>query len=74
MFLAAAPHAALDSSAPFPPPGLDDNSAAASEARLLEASQGDTISGRVSRAEAAAVIAAALDNPEAAGKTFELRR
>jgi hypothetical protein len=32
------------------------------------------MSGRVSRAEAAVVISAALSNPEAAGKTFELRR
>jgi hypothetical protein len=55
-------------------PGLDDNSSGAAEARLLEAEQGDSISGRVSRAEAAAVIVAALDNPEASNKTFELRR
>ncbi|GBF93005.1 hypothetical protein Rsub_05616 [Raphidocelis subcapitata] len=54
--------------------GLDDGSPAASESRLLEADQGDTMSGRVSRAETALVISAALTNPEAAGKTFELRR
>ena len=55
--------------------GLDDGSdEAAGAPRLLEADQGDAISGRVSRREAAAVIAAALDAPEAARKTFELRR
>lgn len=55
--------------------GLDDDGAAPSgKLRLLEADQGDVISGKVSRAEAAAVIAAALESPDAANKTFELRR
>lgn len=54
--------------------GLDDGSAASAEPRLLEADQGDAISGKVSRAEAATVVAAALASPDAANKTFELRR
>ncbi|KIZ06137.1 hypothetical protein MNEG_1822 [Monoraphidium neglectum] len=54
--------------------GLDDGSAAAAEPRLLEADQGDSISGKVSRAEVALVVAAALASPDAANKTFELRR
>lgn len=54
--------------------GLDDGSEASAAPRLLEADQGDQISGKVSRPEAAAVIAAALDTPEAARTTFELRR
>ncbi|KAI8465804.1 MAG: complex I intermediate-associated protein 30-domain-containing protein [Monoraphidium minutum] len=54
--------------------GLDDGSPASAEPRLLEADQGDAISGRVSRAEAAALVAAALASPDAADKTFELRR
>ncbi|GBF99199.1 hypothetical protein Rsub_12458 [Raphidocelis subcapitata] len=54
---------------------LDEESAeSAAQPCLLEADQGDLISGRVARAEAAAVIVAALGAPDAAGKTFELRR
>jgi uncharacterized protein YbjT (DUF2867 family) len=41
---------------------------------LLEARQGDAISGKISRAEVAQVVARALGTPLAAGKTFELRR
>jgi uncharacterized protein YbjT (DUF2867 family) len=41
---------------------------------LLEADQGDSISGTVTREEVAAAVAAALLRPEAVGKTFELRR
>jgi hypothetical protein len=41
---------------------------------LLEAEQGDRIIGAVTREEVAAVALAALQQPEAAGKTFELRR
>lgn len=41
---------------------------------MLEADQGDTISGRVLRADAAALIVHALATPDAARKTFELRR
>lgn len=40
----------------------------------LQAGQGDTLSGRVSRDEVGATVAAALNSPYAAGKTFELRR
>jgi hypothetical protein len=40
----------------------------------LEADQGDTISGRVLRSDAAALIVHALATPAAAAKTFELRR
>ena len=53
---------------------MGEGDAEGGEACLLEADQGDTISGKVSRAEAAGVIVAALSNPDAAGKTFELRR
>lgn len=52
--------------------GLDDRSITGPA--LLEADQGDTISGKVSRAEAAATVVAALRRPDAAFKTFELRR
>jgi hypothetical protein len=41
---------------------------------LLEANQGDSMTGTTTREEVAAVVAAALLRPEAVGKTFELRR
>ncbi|KAK9820647.1 hypothetical protein WJX81_005527 [Elliptochloris bilobata] len=41
---------------------------------LLEASQGDRISGKIARAEVATLLAAALCSPAAAGKTVEVRR
>lgn len=53
-------------------PGLDDSGDIGPA--LLEADQGDTISGKVTRDEAAATVAYALGSPEAAGKTLELRR
>ena len=37
---------------------------------LLEAKQGDTISGNVSRDELARLVATALSTPEATGMTF----
>lgn len=40
----------------------------------MEADQGDTISGKISRAEAADTAVAALSRPESAYKTFELRQ
>ncbi|KAF8071307.1 IP5P13 [Scenedesmus sp. PABB004] len=52
--------------------GLDDKGIEGPA--LLEADQGDTISGKVSRAEAADAVAAALCRPDAAWKTLELRR
>jgi hypothetical protein len=42
-------------------------------AALLEADQGDIITGKLSREQAAATVAACLQLPEAAFKTFELR-
>lgn len=57
------------------PAALDEESAeSAAQPCLLEADQGDAISGRVARAEAASVVVAALSAPDAAAKTFELRR
>eukprot|EP00873_Tetraselmis_striata_P015836 jgi/Tetstr1/436100/TSEL_024948.t1 len=47
---------------------------AAGPCLALEFGQGDTVSGRVSRAEVAQVAAAALALPAAVGKTFEVRR
>lgn len=41
---------------------------------MLEASQGDRVSGRLTRGELASVVAAAACLPAAVGKTFELRR
>lgn len=41
---------------------------------LLEALQGDTISGNISRHELARLVVTALSTPEAAGKTIEVRR
>lgn len=41
---------------------------------VLESSQGDLISGKVTRDEVAAVIAAAVAMPTATNKTFEIRR
>eukprot|EP00878_Enallax_costatus_P001050 GHUV01001185.1.p1 GENE.GHUV01001185.1~~GHUV01001185.1.p1 ORF type:complete len:643 (+),score=165.16 GHUV01001185.1:143-2071(+) len=52
--------------------GLDDK--AIEGPALLEADQGDSISGKVSRDEAAQTVLAALSRPDAAYKTFELRR
>lgn len=37
---------------------------------LLEAKQGDTISGNISRQELARIVATALSTPQAAGKAF----
>jgi hypothetical protein len=44
------------------------------KAFTLQALQGDRTSGRLSRAEAASVLAAACASPTATGKTFEVRR
>ena len=55
------------------PTGMSDDAAAAGPA-LLEASQGDRISGKVARGDVAAVVAAAAALPAAANKTFEVRR
>lgn len=52
--------------------GLDDRSITGPA--LLEADQGDRISGKVSRVEAADTVVAALSRPDAAYKTFELRQ
>jgi hypothetical protein len=52
--------------------GLDDKGIEGPA--LLEADQGDTIVGVISRDEAADTVVAALSRPEAAGKTLELRR
>lgn len=41
---------------------------------VLQACQGDNVSGKISRAEVGAVLAAALEAPSAVAKTFELRR
>mmetsp|Transcript_26186 Transcript_26186/g.83691 ORF Transcript_26186/g.83691 Transcript_26186/m.83691 type:complete len:633 (+) Transcript_26186:205-2103(+) len=41
---------------------------------LIEAGQGDLITGTLSRADVARVLAAAVGSAEAAGKTFEVRR
>lgn len=57
-----------------PAAGLDDSSDESSAPALLEVDQGDVISGKLSRADAAQVVAAALNNPDAALKTFEVRR
>eukprot|EP00882_Tetradesmus_deserticola_P007943 GHRQ01008363.1.p2 GENE.GHRQ01008363.1~~GHRQ01008363.1.p2 ORF type:complete len:175 (+),score=63.24 GHRQ01008363.1:870-1394(+) len=54
------------------PAGLDDKGIEGPV--LLEADQGDSLVGVVSRDEAAATVVAALARPEAAGKTLELRR
>jgi hypothetical protein len=42
--------------------------------RRLEVSQGDNISGRITRDELAELVTATLDSPFASGKTFEVRR
>ena len=53
------------------PTGLD---AGADTSATLELGQGDAFAGKVSRAEVAAVTAAVLASPAAAGTSFELRR
>jgi hypothetical protein len=55
------------------PTGMSDDAGAAGPA-LLEASQGDRVSGKVARADVAAVVAAAAGLPAAANKTIEVRR
>ena len=55
------------------PTGMSDDAAAAGPA-LLEASQGDRITGKVARSEIAALVAAAAGLPAAVDKTFEVRR
>lgn len=42
--------------------------------RRIEAAQGDSLSGRITRRELAEVVAASLDNAHSSGKTFEVRR
>ncbi len=41
---------------------------------LLEADQGDVLTGAVSRAEVAALLADVVSRPEAVGRSFEVRR
>ncbi len=53
--------------------GMSDEVAEAGPA-LLEASQGDRISGKIARSELAALVATAAGLPAAAGKTIEVRR
>jgi hypothetical protein len=55
------------------PTGMGDDAGAAGPA-LLEASQGDRISGKVARADVAAAVAAAAGLPAASNKTIEVRR
>jgi len=55
------------------PCGLSEDVGAAGPA-LLEASQGDRISGKLTRSDVAAVVTAATVLPAATDKTFELRR
>lgn len=52
--------------------GLDDKGIEGPA--LLEADQGDTLIGVISRDEAADTVLAALVRPDAANKTLELRR
>ncbi|CAM9483775.1 unnamed protein product [Phaeothamnion confervicola] len=54
--------------------GLLPEAAAGDGPVPLQAYQGDTVAGRVTRSEVAAAVAAALAGPHATGKTFELRR
>jgi len=56
------------------PTGLDQEDNGAGRCRVLEAKQGDTISGKVSRFEVAEVVTQALGLPAALGKTLEVRR
>ena len=45
-----------------------------SSRRRVQASQGDTVAGRITREELADLIIASLDSPYSAGTTFEVRR
>ena len=58
------------------PTGMSDDAGGATDPALLEASQGDRISGKVSRTDVASVVAAAVNLPGGVGvnKTFEVRR
>lgn len=57
------------------PTGLiGDEVADAAKPYSLEFSQGDVIAGRLSRADVACVVTAALQEPAAVGATFEVRR
>lgn len=64
---AAAP-AAPTAAPPAAPPAPD------APVPFLEADQGDTLVGRITRDDAAAAVVAVLASPEAVAKTFELRR
>lgn len=55
------------------PTGMSDDGGGGGPA-LLEASQGDRISGKIARSEVAAVVVAAAGLPAAAMKTLEVRR
>mmetsp|Transcript_29539 Transcript_29539/g.40590 ORF Transcript_29539/g.40590 Transcript_29539/m.40590 type:complete len:479 (-) Transcript_29539:32-1468(-) len=52
----------------------NSNTALFSTVRRLEAHQGDTIAGRITRDELANLVAAALESPHSQGTTFEVRR
>ena len=55
------------------PTGMSDDAGASGPA-LLEMSQGDKISGKISREEVAMVVSSALSMSAATSKTFEVRR
>jgi uncharacterized protein YbjT (DUF2867 family) len=75
---AAAPAAAAEgeSATATPPPPPPPAPAPAPDAPVpyLEADQGDTLVGRITRDDAAAAVVAALESSEVVSKTFELRR
>ena len=55
------------------PTGMSDGAGTDGPA-LLEASQGDRISGKIARSDVANVIGSAVNIPDSAFKTFEIRR
>jgi uncharacterized protein YbjT (DUF2867 family) len=59
---------------PAPAPVVPATPAPDSPVPYLEADQGDTMVGRITRDDAAAAVVEALRSPDAVSKTFELRR
>jgi uncharacterized protein YbjT (DUF2867 family) len=66
--------AAAEGGAAAAPPAAPLLPLADSAVPFLEADQGDTLVGRLTRDDAAAAVVAALATPDAVSKTFELRR
>lgn len=76
--LSGLPYSVIRATGLVTSPAVDSNSTTSNAlfaaVRRLEAHQGDTIAGRITRDELANLVAAALESPHSQGTTFEVRR